>query len=114
VPDCLFCAIASGQIPAEIVQEDSRTIAFREINPQAPAHVLVIPKEHYVDLAAVAGAGGGLLEEMGRLAHRAAVAEGIDRSGYRAVFNSGPDSGQEVPHVHVHILGGRRLSWPPG
>ena len=112
--DCLFCGIASGQIPAEIIQEDSRTIAFRDINPQAPAHVLVIPKEHYVDLAAVAEAGGGLLEEMGRLAHRAAVAEGIDRSGYRAVFNSGPDSGQEVPHVHAHVLGGRPLSWPPG
>jgi histidine triad (HIT) family protein len=117
VPDCIFCRIASGQIPAEIVQEDSRTIAFRDINPQAPTHVLVIPKEHYVDLAAVAQASaeaGGLLEEMARLAHQVAVAEGIDRSGYRVVFNSGPDSGQEVPHVHAHILGGRHLGWPPG
>lgn len=118
MPDCIFCGIASRQIPAEIVQEDSRTIAFRDINPQAPTHVLVIPKEHYVDLAAVAHAGaeaeGGLLEEMARLAHQVAVSEGIERSGYRAVFNNGPDSGQEVPHVHAHILGGRQLGWPPG
>jgi histidine triad (HIT) family protein len=114
VPDCLFCGIASGQIPAEIVQEDSRTIAFRDINPQAPVHLLVVPKEHYVDLAGIAGAGGGLLEEMARLAHQVAVAEGVGDSGYRVVFNSGPDSGQEVPHVHAHVLGGRRLKWPPG
>ncbi len=100
------------------MQEDSRTVAFRDINPQAPTHVLVIPKEHYVDLAAVteagAEAGGGLLEEMARLVHQVAVAEGIDRSGYRTVFNNGPDSGQEVLHVHAHVLGGRRLGWPPG
>jgi len=86
---------------------------FRDINPQAPTHLLVMPREHYVDLAAVAEAGG-LLEEMARLAHRAASAEGVGGSGYRVVFNNGPDSGQEVPHVHAHILGGRRMGWPPG
>jgi histidine triad (HIT) family protein len=110
VPDCLFCRIASGQIPAKTVRENSRTIAFRDINQQAPTHVLVIPKEHYADVAAVAAAGGGLLEEMTRLAHSVAVDEGIGGSGYRVVFNSGPDAGQEVPHAHV--IGGRRLEWP--
>jgi len=114
VPDCLFCRIASGQIPAKTVRENSRTIAFRDINPQAPTHVLIIPKEHYVDVAAVAAAGGGLLEEMTRLAHSVAVDEGIGGSGYRVVFNSGPDAGQEVPHAHAHVIGGRRLEWPPG
>lgn len=94
MPDCLFCRIASGQIPAKTVRENSRTIAFRDINRQTPAHVLVIPKEHYADVAAVAAAGGGLLEEMTRLAHSVAVDEGIGGSGYRVVFNSGPDAGQ--------------------
>jgi len=76
--------------------------------------VLVIPKEHYADVAAVAEAAGGLLEEMAGLAHSVAVAEGIDGSGYRVVFNSGPDAGQDVPHAHLHVLGGRTLEWPPG
>ena len=114
VPECLFYGIASGEIPAKIVGESSRTIAFRDIDPQAPIHILVIPKEHYADVAAVVAAGGGLLEEMAALAHSAAVAEGIGESGYRVVLNSGPDAGQDVPHVHAHVLGGRRLQWPPG
>ena len=76
--------------------------------------MLVIPKEHYFDVAAVAAAGGGLLEEMTRLAHSVAVDEGIGGSGYRVVFNSGPDAGQEVPHADAHVIGGRRLEWPPG
>ncbi len=95
------------------MQEDSRTIAFRDINPQAPVHILVMPKEHFADVAAAA-AGGSLLEELVTLAHSVAVAEGIGDSGYRVVFNSGPDSGLDVPHVHAHVLGGRRLQWPPG
>jgi len=114
VPDCLFCAIASGQIPAKIVGENSRTIAFRDIDPQAPTHILVIPKKHYVDVAAVADAGAGLLDEMASLAHRVAVEEGIADSGYRLIFNSGPHAGQEVPHAHGHLIGGRPLTWPPG
>ena len=96
VPECLFCGIASGEIPAKIVGESSRTIAFRDIDPQAPIHILVIPKEHYSDVAAVVAAGGGLLEEMAAMAHSAAVAEGIGESGYRVVLNSGPDAGQDV------------------
>jgi len=114
VPECLFCGIASGEIPAKIVGESSRTIAFRDIDPQAPIHILVIPKQHHADVAAVVAAGGGLLEEMAAMAHSAAVAEGVGESGYRVVLNSGPDAGQDVPHIHAHVLGGRRLQWPPG
>lgn len=112
--DCLFCQIAAGQVPATRVLDSDRTIAFRDINPQAPSHVLVITRDHYPSLAAVAQAGGGLLDELASQAHRVAVAEGIDESGYRVVFNTGPQAGQTVDHVHAHVLGGRALSWPPG
>jgi histidine triad (HIT) family protein len=114
VTDCLFCQIAAGQVPATRVLDSDRTIAFRDINPQAPSHVLVITRDHYPSLAAVAQAGGGLLDELASQAHRVAVAEGIDESGYRVVFNTGPQAGQTVDHVHAHVLGGRALSWPPG
>jgi len=114
VADCLFCQIVSGLIPAERVLESDRTIAFRDINPQAPSHVLVITREHFPNLAAVAQAGGGVLDELAGLAHQVAVAEGIDESGYRVVFNTGPQAGQTVGHVHAHVLGGRPLGWPPG
>jgi histidine triad (HIT) family protein len=114
VPDCLFCAIASGEIPAKTVRESSRAVAFRDINPQAPTHVLVISREHYPDLAAIAAAGDGVLEELATLAHQVAADEGVADGGYRVVFNTGPDAGQTVHHVHAHVLGGRRLEWPPG
>ena len=114
VADCLFCGIADGDIPAKRVRESPRTISFRDINPQAPIHVLVIPKEHYADFAAVAEAGSGLLEEMASQAHGVAVAEGIAESGYRVVFNTGRAAGQTVPHAHAHVIGGRPLTWPPG
>ena len=114
MPDCLFCAIASGDIPAKTVRESSRAIAFRDINPQAPTHVLVIPREHYPDLAALAAAGDGLLDEVATLADQVARDEGVAESGYRVVFNTGPDAGQTVHHVHAHVLGGRPLEWPPG
>ncbi len=104
----------SGLIPATRVLESDRTLAFRDINPQAPSHILVITKEHYPSLAAVVQAGGGLLDELAGQAHQVAVAEGIDESGYRVVFNTGPQAGQTVAHVHAHVLGGRALSWPPG
>lgn len=112
--DCLFCGIAAGDVSAARVRESGRTIAFRDINAQAPTHVLVIPKEHYRDMAAVAAAGGGLLEEMAAEAHEVAVAEGVADSGYRVVFNTGAQAGQTVRHAHAHVLGGRRLDWPPG
>jgi histidine triad (HIT) family protein len=114
VPDCLFCAIAAGEIPATQVLESDRTLAFRDINPQAPVHVLVIPKEHHEDVAALAKAGDGLLDELIAAAHEVARAEGVSQTGYRVVFNTGADAGQTVPHAHAHVLGGRTLTWPPG
>ena len=114
MPDCLFCAIASGDIPAKTVRESSRAIAFRDINPQAPTHVLVIPRAHYPNLAAIAAAGDGLLDEVATLADQVARDEGVAEGGYRVVFNTGPDAGQTVHHVHAHVLGGRPLEWPPG
>ena len=113
MPDCLFCGIASGEVPATLVLESARTLAFRDINPQAPIHVLVIPRDHHRDLAAVA-ADEGLLAEIATQAHQVAVAEGVADTGYRVVFNTGGHAGQTVDHVHAHVLGGRPMSWPPG
>lgn len=112
--DCLFCGIAAGDIPATLVLESARTVAFRDINPQAPVHVLVIPREHHADLAALAEAEDGLLDEVVAQAARVAGAEGVAETGYRVVFNTGPEAGQTVPHAHAHVLGGRPLAWPPG
>jgi histidine triad (HIT) family protein len=114
VPDCLFCGIAGGQIPATIVSANSRTIAFRDINPQAPVHVLVIPRAHHANLAELGAAEADLLGELVTHAKEVAVAEGVADTGYRVVFNTGPEAGQTVNHVHAHVLGGRRMSWPPG
>jgi histidine triad (HIT) family protein len=110
----LFCAIVAGEIPATTVLETDRILAFRDINPQAPTHVLVIPKKHYPDAAALAAADPGLLGEMITAAHRVAAAEGVAETGYRVVFNTGAQAGQTVWHVHAHVLGGRDLTWPPG
>ena len=112
--DCLFCKIIAGDIPAERVAESSRTLAFRDINPQAPTHVLVIAKEHYPDLASLASSDAGLLAEVALQAQQVAETEGIAASGYRVVFNTGAEAGQTVFHVHAHVLGGRRMAWPPG
>ena len=114
VEDCLFCKIIGGEVPATVVLETSRTLAFRDINPQAPTHVLVIPREHYADAAALAEADAGLLDEVVRTAHEVAVADGVAEGGYRIVFNTGRDAAQTVFHVHAHVLGGRGLGWPPG
>lgn len=112
--DCLFCKIVAGEVPATIVRESDRTLAFRDINPQAPTHVLVIPREHHPNAAALAAADAELLAEVVREAHEVAVAEDIADSGYRVVFNTGPGAGQTVFHAHAHVLGGRGLGWPPG
>jgi histidine triad (HIT) family protein len=114
VADCLFCGIAAGDIPATRVRESPRTITFRDINPQAPVHVLVIPRQHYPDLAALAAADDGLLDEVATQAAMAANDQGVADTGYRVVFNTAPQAGQSVPHVHDHVLGGRPLAWPPG
>lgn len=112
--DCLFCKIATGEISAKIVHETGRTLAFRDVNPQAPTHVLVIPKDHYPSAAALAAADDGLADEVFTAAHAVAEREGIVESGYRLVFNTGPGAGQTVFHVHGHVLGGRGMAWPPG
>jgi histidine triad (HIT) family protein len=109
VPECLFCKIVAGEVPASRVLESSRTVSFRDISPQAPVHVLVVPRDHYPDLGALAAADSGLMAEVMAQAHEVAVAEGISESGYRVVLNTGPDAGQAVHHVHVHVLGGRGL-----
>jgi histidine triad (HIT) family protein len=114
VDSCLFCRIVSGEVPATHVLESPRTLAFRDINPQAPTHVLVVTKEHHRDLAALAEAGNGLLDELAGQALQVAEAEGLADSGYRVVFNTGAQAGQTVWHVHAHVLGGRPLGWPPG
>lgn len=111
--DCLFCRIVAGDVPATVVRAGERTLAFRDVNPQAPSHVLVIPREHYDDLGALATADPQLLGEV--FAETAAVAaeEGL-ADGYRTVVNTGRHGGQTVSHLHVHLLGGRSLTWPPG
>lgn len=112
--DCLFCKIAKGEVPAEIVRESERAVAFRDINPQAPTHVLIIPREHHPTAAEAAAADTGLLDEIVRLAHEVASDEDVADLGYRLVFNTGSGAGQTVFHLHGHLLGGRGLNWPPG
>jgi histidine triad (HIT) family protein len=114
VAECLFCAIVAGEIPATTVLETDRVLAFRDINPKAPTHVLVIPKTHYPDVAALAAADAALLGEVIGAVQQVAAAEAVAETGYRVVFNTGAEAGQTVPHVHAHLLGGRSLTWPPG
>jgi len=114
VAECLFCAIVAGDIPSTQVLETDQILAFRDIDPQAPTHVLIIPKAHYPDVAALAAADAALLGEMIDAAQQVAAAEGVADTGYRVVFNTGVQAGQTVPHVHGHVLGGRSLAWPPG
>ncbi len=117
--DCLFCRMVAGEIPADVVHQTDRVLAFRDINPQAPTHVLVIPKEHHRNFGALAAADPALLGEVAHAAHAVAVQEGLvadggNEPGYRVVTNTGPQAGQSVDHLHLHVLGGRGLGWPPG
>jgi len=112
--DYLFCRIAGGEIPAKLVHDDDRIVAFRDINPQAPIHLLLIPREHVTSLDAAQPEHGALLGELLLRARDLARAEGMAEDGYRAVLNVGADGGQTVHHLHVHLLGGRSLGWPPG
>ncbi|WP_214322026.1 histidine triad nucleotide-binding protein [Nonomuraea sediminis] len=112
--DCLFCKIVAKEIPADIVHETDRTLAFRDINPQAPTHVLVIPKQHHANAFELAQADDGLADDLLKAAHAVAVQDGVAETGYRVVLNTGPGAGQTVFHVHAHLLGGRPLLWPPG
>jgi histidine triad (HIT) family protein len=108
VIDCLFCRIVSGDLPSEKVLETERVLALRDLHPAAPTHVLVIPKEHHTDLAALAAADPAYLGEVFAVAASVAEQEGLE-GGYRVLTNTGPDSGQTVFHLHVHVLGGRNL-----
>jgi histidine triad (HIT) family protein len=109
---CLFCRIVRREIPATVIREDEHTLAFRDIDPKAPTHVLVIPKVHVASLNGVSDPA--LVGRLLLAAKEIARDEGIDGSGYRTVMNAGADAGQSVFHVHLHLLGGRRLGWPPG
>jgi histidine triad (HIT) family protein len=111
-PDCLFCKIAGGEIPADIVRETEHTVAFRDINPQAPTHVLVVPRAHHANAPETAAADPVGFAELFATARDVAESEGLD--GYRLVFNTGESAGQVVFHTHLHVLGGRGLGWPPG
>lgn len=110
--DCLFCKIVTGDIPAEVVHSTERTVAFRDVQPQAPLHVLVVPKDHYDNAAALAAGDPVASAELVTTAAAVATAEGYD--DYRLVFNTGAAVGQTVFHVHLHVLAGRSMSWPPG
>jgi histidine triad (HIT) family protein len=111
---CLFCKIIAGEIPASKVYEDDRLVAFNDIAPQAPMHVLVVPKLHVATLNDLTAAQDGLVGEMTRRAAAIAAERGYAASGYRTVFNCNADAGQAVFHIHLHVLGGRKLAWPPG
>ena len=111
--DCLFCKIIEGKIPTKKVYEDDKTFAFQDINPQAPTHVLIIPKKHLVGLKEAEESDAELLGYCQLVAAKIARERGIE-DGYRTVYNVGRDAGQSVFHLHLHLLGGRKLSWPPG
>ncbi len=112
--ECIFCRIAAREIPARVVYEDDRIFAFSDIRPQAPVHTLIIPKEHFASLNETPAGGSGLLGHILAKAPEIAGIKGVKDSGYRLVINTGPDSGQDVFHLHVHLFGGRKLLWPPG
>jgi len=111
--DCLFCRIAAGEIPAARVHEDDLVVAIRDLHPQAPSHVLVLPREHVASAADLTEASGPLLGRLFAVAADIARREGLD-GGWRLVTNVGPDAGQSVAHLHLHLLGGRPMGWPPG
>lgn len=112
--ECLFCRIVAGELPADVVHESEHVLAFRDIDPQARVHVLVVPKEHVASLDGAGEAHRTLLADILLVARDIARAEGVAESGYRTVLNVGEDGGQSVHHLHLHLLGGRALRWPPG
>lgn len=114
VNDCLFCKIIAGQIPAATVYSDDRLVAFKDINPQAPMHVLIVPRRHISSLNELRSEDDGLVGEMIRRGAALAEENGHAAGGYRTVFNCNVDAGQTVFHIHLHVLGGRRFGWPPG
>lgn len=111
--ECLFCKIVAGQVPSDVVYEDDDVVAFKDINPQAPVHVLVIPRRHIGAIAELSDEDAALAGKLVVAAKKIAASLGLT-DGYRLVFNNGPDAGQLVYHIHLHLLGGRKFSWPPG
>lgn len=114
VSDCIFCKIAAGELGTNFLYQSDEIVAFQDIHPRAPVHILIIPRRHIPKVSALADQDAELVGKLVIVARQIAQAEGLDERGYRLVFNCGPDSGQEVPHIHLHLLGGRRLGWPPG
>ena len=112
--DCIFCRIVAGELPAEEVASSPLTLAFRDINPAMPSHVLVVSREHIESAATLAPDHAALLAELFQTAQKVAAQEGLDDRGYRLVLNVGEDAQNSVPHLHLHVLGGRDLRWPPG
>jgi histidine triad (HIT) family protein len=112
--DCIFCKIVTGDIPADVVAESDLAVAFRDLTPQAPTHVLVVPRDHHPTIADVAAAGDVDVADLVRLAAEVARLEGVAESGYRLVANTNADAHQTVMHAHLHVLGGRAMGWPPG
>ncbi len=111
--DCIFCRIVAGEIPATVVHQTPTAMAFRDLNPQAPTHVLVIPRSHFANAAELAAGEPASVAELVRVAERVAQIDGLDGQ-YRLVFNTGAEAGQTVFHTHLHVLGGRSMTWPPG
>lgn len=112
--DCIFCKMASGDMDADIVLEDEEVVAFRDINPQAPTHVLIIPRKHIPTINDLSGDDAALVGKLFMAAKEVAQREGIDETGFRTVMNCQEGAGQSVFHIHLHVLGGRSLDWPPG
>jgi len=112
--DCIFCRIVAGKAPADSMTKDEMVTALHDANPQAPTHILVIPNEHLESIGDIRSEHGGLLGRMISVANQLAVQEGIAQTGYRLVTNRGDHGGQSVYHLHLHLLGGRRMRWPPG
>ena len=112
--DCLFCKIADGSIPSNKVYEDEDIVAFRDVNPQAPVHIIVIPRKHITSVNEIDQMDAGILKKIFEVIRDLAVTNKIDKDGYRTVINTGLKAGQSVDHIHVHLLGGRPMNWPPG
>lgn len=112
--DCIFCRIVRGEIESQIVYRDDEIVAFRDINPQGPVHILIVPVQHIPEVNALGDEHAALVGRMILVAKKLAEQEGIAESGYRLVLNQGPHAGQSVDHLHLHLIGGRQMSWPPG
>ncbi len=112
--NCIFCKIVRGEVPAKIILDSDETLAFYDVDPKAPVHILIIPKAHIGSIMEAGGENAGAFEAMGRVARELAVKLGLNESGFRIIVNTGRDGGQTVQHLHMHLLGGRSLEWPPG